>query len=76
MDWKRVGVVVGVGVAGMMFAATVTVNSPAGTVTNANAFVTVPAGGLTVTVAANIAPATVAPATAPTLFQSIAFSPL
>ena len=39
MDWKRVGVVVGVGVAGMMFAVTVTVNPPAGTVTNAFAFV-------------------------------------
>ena len=39
MDWKRVGVVVGVAVAGMMFAETVTVNPPAGTVTNAVAFV-------------------------------------
>ena len=40
MDWKRVGVVAGVAVAGAMFAATVTVNPPAGTVTNVVAFVT------------------------------------
>ena len=39
MDWKRMGVVVGSAVAGAMFAATVTVNPPAGTVTNAFAFV-------------------------------------
>ena len=40
MDWKRVGAVVGVTMAGAMFAATVTVNPPAGTVTNVVAFVT------------------------------------
>ena len=40
MDWKRVGAVVGVAVAGATFAATVTVNPPAGTVTNVRAFVT------------------------------------
>ena len=40
MDWKRVVVVVGVVVAGMTFAATITVNPSAGTVTNAFAFVT------------------------------------
>ena len=39
MDWKRVGVVIGAVVAGVTFAATVTVNPPAGTVTNALAFV-------------------------------------
>ena len=38
MDWKRVSVVIGVVVAGMAFAATVTVNPPAGTVTNVLAF--------------------------------------
>ncbi len=40
MDWKRVGVVIGAVAAGAMFAATVTVNPPAGTVTNVAAFVT------------------------------------
>ena len=40
MNWKSVGVVFGVAVAGAMFAATVTVNPPAGTVTNVVAFVT------------------------------------
>ena len=39
MDCKRVGVVIGAVVAGAMFAATVTVNAPAGSVTNAFAFV-------------------------------------
>ena len=40
MAWKRVGAVIGAVVAGVTFAATVTVNPPAGTVTNVAAFVT------------------------------------
>ena len=39
MDCKRVGVVIGAVVAGAVFAATVTINAPAGSVTNAFAFV-------------------------------------
>ena len=34
MDWKRMGTVIGAVVAGATFAATVTVNAPAGTSTN------------------------------------------
>ena len=40
MDWKRMGAVIGAAMAGAMFAATMTVNPPAGTVTNVVAFVT------------------------------------